>query len=100
LYYKVYGKIFEQTKGKPFYGTLLIVLMWSVMSGVDLAKQQKTDQEHSCESCMNSVVLSFSHLQEQIQQLQEEKLRLQMQLDKANEKQKALEKKLRQLRDE
>ena len=70
------------------------------MSGVDLPKQQKTGQEHACESCMNSVVFSFSHLQEQIQQLKEEKLRLQMQLDKANEKQKTLEKKLAQLKGE
>ena len=78
----------------------MIVLMWSRMSGVDLAKQPKANQEHACESCMNSVVLSFSYLQEQLQQLKEEKLRLQMQLDKANEQQKALEKMLDQLKGE
>ena len=70
------------------------------MSGVDLSKQQKTGQKHACDSCMNTVVLSFTHLHEQIRQLQEEKLKLQMQLDKADEKQKALEKKLAQLKDE
>ena len=69
------------------------------MSGVEVSKEQKTSQGNVCASCMNSVIQSFNHYQERILQLQEEKLKLQMQLDKVIEEQKALENKLAQLKD-
>jgi hypothetical protein len=46
------------------------------MSGVDVSKEPKDDQVHVCASCMNNVVQTFSHLQEQISQLKREKAKL------------------------
>jgi hypothetical protein len=70
------------------------------MSGVEVSREQKMSQVNVCASCMSSVIQSFNHYQERILQLQEEKLKLQMQLDKVIEEQKALENKLAQLKGE
>ena len=67
------------------------------MSGVDVSKDQKNDQDNVCASCMNSVVQSFNHYQEQILRLQEQKLKLQMELDITRDEKKILQKKLAQL---
>ena len=64
------------------------------MSGVDVSKDKKNDQDNVCASCMNSVVQSFGYFQEQILRLQEQKLKLQMELDKTKDEKKILEKKL------
>ena len=75
-----------------------------VMSGVDLSDGQKEDQVHVCESCMNSVVQTFRHLQEQIELLKQQKITLQLdhqkQMKVLTNKIKALEKKLGALRTE
>lgn len=47
------------------------------MSGVEVSKEQKEKQVHVCASCMNTVVQTFSHFQEQIKILQSEKANLQ-----------------------
>lgn len=57
------------------------------MSGVDVSKEPKENRLHVCASCMNTVIQSFSHFQEQIAQLQREKMKLQMELEKAREEQ-------------
>ena len=68
------------------------------MSGVDVSDRQKEDQMHVCESCMNSVVQTFRHLQEQIGQLEQQKITLQLdhekQMQALTNKIKALEEKL------
>ena len=56
------------------------------MSGVDVSKEPKENM-HACASCMNTVIQSFSHFQEQITQLKQEKIKLQMELEKAREEQ-------------
>ena len=58
------------------------------MSGVDVSKEPKENRLHACESCMNTVIQSFSHFQEQIAQLQRERMKLQMELEKSREEQK------------
>ena len=50
------------------------------MSGVDVSKEPKVDQLHACTSCMNNVVQTFIHLQEQIARLKREKAKLQEEL--------------------
>lgn len=50
------------------------------MSGVEVTKEQKESQVHVCESCMDTVVQTFSHMQEQIAQLKQEKIKLQTEL--------------------
>ncbi|WGM89024.1 MAG: hypothetical protein NUK63_08915 [Candidatus Bathyarchaeum tardum] len=51
------------------------------MSGVEVTKEQKENQVHLCESCMNTVVQTFSHMQNQIARLKQENLKLQMDLE-------------------
>jgi len=51
------------------------------LSGVEVTKEQKEDQVHVCESCMDTVVETFSHMQKQIAQLKQEKLKLQIELE-------------------
>jgi len=46
------------------------------MSGVEISKEQKETQVHVCSSCMNTVVQTFTHLQEQITRLKQEKTKL------------------------
>jgi len=58
------------------------------MSGVDVSDNDKNIQVHVCESCMNTVVQTFSHLQEQIVQLNLTKTKLQIGLDNAKKEQK------------
>ncbi len=81
------------------------------MSGVDVSKEPKENRLLACESCMNTVIQSFSHFQEQIAQLQRERMKLQMELEKSREEQKeqkrvlfdeimALEKKVAALKSE
>jgi uncharacterized protein YlxW (UPF0749 family) len=55
------------------------------MSGVDVSKEQKEHQVHACASCMNTVVQTFNHFQEQFMQLKREKANLQKELKKLNE---------------
>jgi len=58
------------------------------MSGVEVSKEPKENQVHVCESCMNTVIQSFNHFQEQIAQLKREKASLQKELEKVREEQK------------
>jgi len=55
------------------------------MSGVEVTKEQKEKQAHVCASCMNTVVETFNHFQEQIAQLKREKAGLERELEKLNE---------------
>ena len=68
------------------------------MSGVDVSDRQKEDHMHACESCINSVVQTCRHLQEQIGQLEQQKITLQLDHEKQMQaiinKIKALEEKL------
>jgi peptidoglycan hydrolase CwlO-like protein len=50
------------------------------MSGVEVSKEPKEPQVHVCASCMNTVVQTFNHFQEQIAQLKREKASLQKEL--------------------
>jgi uncharacterized protein HemX len=52
------------------------------MSGVEVSKEQKEPQVHVCASCMNTVVQTFNHFQEQIAQLRREKAAMQRELEK------------------
>jgi polyhydroxyalkanoate synthesis regulator phasin len=73
------------------------------MSGVDVSNtnRQKEEQQHACQSCMNSVVQTFSYFQEQIAQQKREKQMLQMeqkkQMKALTKKIEALEKKVAKL---
>jgi DNA repair exonuclease SbcCD ATPase subunit len=63
------------------------------MSGVEVSKEPKEPQVHVCASCMNMVVQTFNHFQEQIAQLRREKAGLQRELEKLieeHEKQKLI----------
>ena len=55
------------------------------MYGVEVSKE---NQVHACASCMNTVVQTFNHFQEQIAQLKREKASLQKELEKLREEQK------------
>jgi predicted nucleic acid-binding Zn-ribbon protein len=55
------------------------------MSGVEVSKEPKEPQVHMCASCMNTVVQTFNHFQEQIAQLRREKAGLEKELKKLNE---------------
>jgi vacuolar-type H+-ATPase subunit I/STV1 len=55
------------------------------MSGVEASKEPKEPQLHVCASCMNTVVQTFNHFQEQIAQLNREKASLQRELKRLNE---------------
>ena len=55
------------------------------MSGIEVSKEQKEHQVHVCASCMNTIVQTFNHFQEQIAQLKREKASLQKELKKLNE---------------
>lgn len=55
------------------------------MSGVEVSKEPKEPQVHVCASCMNTVVQTFNHFQEQIAQLRREKAGLEKELKKLNE---------------
>lgn len=55
------------------------------MSGVEATKEPKESQEHVCTSCVVSVVQTFNHFQEQIDQLLEEKMQLESKLKKLAE---------------
>ncbi len=55
------------------------------MSGVEVSRGSKEPQMHVCASCMNTVVQTFNHFQEQIVQLKREKVRLQKELKKLRE---------------
>ena len=58
------------------------------MSGVDVSKEPKENQVHVCESCMNTVVQTVNHFQEQITKLKREKASLQKELEKLIEERK------------
>lgn len=81
------------------------------MSGIEVSKEPKENQLHVCASCMNTVVQTFNHFQEQIMKLKREKANLQKELKKLNEEQegqkrvmtkeiRALEEKLAKLKKE
>jgi len=55
------------------------------MSGVEGSKEQKDNQFHACTSCVNTVVQTFNHFQEQIAQLKSEKAGLQKELKELSE---------------
>jgi len=55
------------------------------MSGVEVSKETKEHQFHVCASCMNRVIQTFNHFQEQIIQLRNEKAHFQRELKKLNE---------------
>ena len=55
------------------------------MSGIEVSKEPKENQLHVCASCMNTVVQTFNHFQEQTTQLKREKANLQKELKKLNE---------------
>jgi predicted nuclease with TOPRIM domain len=55
------------------------------MSGVEVSKESKELQFHICASCMNRVIQTYNHFQEQIIQLRNEKAHLQRELKKLNE---------------
>jgi hypothetical protein len=55
------------------------------MSGVETTQEPKENQEHRCTSCVTSVVQTFNHFQEQIDQLVEEKLTLEAKLKRLAE---------------
>ena len=57
------------------------------MSGVDVSKEPKEDQVHLCASCMNNVIQTFNHLQEQIVQLKREKAKLEDEMMKLRDEQ-------------
>jgi demethoxyubiquinone hydroxylase (CLK1/Coq7/Cat5 family) len=52
------------------------------MSGVEASREPKEPQVHVCSSCVETVVLTFNHFQEQIAQLRREKESLQEALRK------------------
>ncbi len=63
------------------------------MSGVEVSKEPKELQFHVCAECMNRVIQTFNHFQEQIIQLRNEKTHLQRELKKLieeHEKQKKI----------
>ena len=53
------------------------------MSGVEVSKDSKENQINVCKSCMNSVIQSFTHFQEHIAKLKQDKEKLQTELEKA-----------------
>lgn len=55
------------------------------MSGVD--RSEKKNQIHTCESCMNTIIQTFSHFQDQIIDLNHDKKKLQMELKKSKKEQ-------------
>ena len=55
------------------------------MSGVEASKEPKEPQVHVCSSCVETVVQTFTHFQEQIAQLRQEKASLQEELRKLSE---------------
>lgn len=57
-----------------------------VMSGVEVTKEQKQTQAHICESCMNTVVQSFTHMQDQIIQLKQDKQIMHQEIKELEEK--------------
>jgi predicted nuclease with TOPRIM domain len=61
------------------------------MSGVEVPREQK--QLHACASCMNTVVQSFCHFQEQIRTLRKEKANLQEKIKVLEEENAELKKK-------
>lgn len=67
------------------------------LSGVEVTKEPKENQVHLCESCMDTVVQTFSHMQEQIAQLNQEKLKLQIELEQSKKQQKQKEQKIKEL---
>ena len=66
------------------------------LSGVEVTREQKENQVHLCESCMGTVVQTFGHMQEQIAQLKQEKLKLQLELEQSKKQQKQKEQTLEQ----
>ena len=50
------------------------------LSGVETSKEPKESQVHVCSSCVKTVVQTFTHYQEQIAQLNQEKESLQVEI--------------------
>lgn len=57
------------------------------MSGVEVSRKLKENQMNMCSSCMNSVVQTFDHLKEQILLLNNEKIKLLLELKKSKDDQ-------------
>jgi len=66
------------------------------LSGVEVTKEQKESQVHVCESCMDTVVETFSHMQKQIAQLKQENLKLQIELEQYKNQQRQQKQKFKQ----
>jgi cell shape-determining protein MreC len=61
------------------------------MSGVEVSREQK--EAHACFSCMNTVVQTFNHFQEQVKILKSEKAILQQKIKALEEENAKLKKK-------
>ena len=55
------------------------------MSGVEVSRELSKNQMNICASCMNGVVQTFGHFKEQLMLLNNEKVKLQMELKKIKE---------------
>jgi len=55
------------------------------MSGIEVKRKRKETQMNMCGSCMNSIVQTFDYLKEQILMLNNEKIKLLMELKKSKE---------------
>jgi hypothetical protein len=58
------------------------------MSGVDISDRSKNKQNHQCEPCMKTVVQTFRSLHTQINQLNNDRLRLQIEIEETKKEQK------------
>jgi hypothetical protein len=58
------------------------------MSGVEVSRKLNENQMNMCGSCMNSLVQTFNDLKEQILLLNNEKIKLLMELKKSKDDQK------------
>jgi predicted RNase H-like nuclease (RuvC/YqgF family) len=74
------------------------------MSGVEASREPKESQVHACTSCVSTVVQTFNHFQEQIVQLQGEKMKLEGELRRLIEEwerqRQAMTKQIRKLEEE
>ena len=68
------------------------------MSGIETSKEPKEGQVHACESCMNTVIQTFGHLQEQNRTLKQDKAKLEKELQKLKKENNTLEKKVAKLK--
>ncbi len=63
------------------------------MSGIETSKEPKESEAHACARCMNTVIQTFGHLQEQIKTLKSENANLQKEIRALEEENAELKKK-------